>query len=704
MCSLKGPSLLLVALLAVLAPAATNGVTSNSNAAFAGEDNPFGAFSGFGDPSSGFMRKRATFVGSYQIEKGTRAGRLAIEATIQPDWHIYSTTQPSGGPQPTRIQVAASRDFEVVGQLVLESDPIVREDEAFPGVSVEELTGDVRWTVPIRVADHADLETLNVEVTINGQACETSGLCELVSERLTDVSFAGYYESVQATGRYQDPSGHIVVLGHVEPKVVRPGNTVNLVLAAELQPDWHIYRHAETDPQIVSKPTLIVLTKTSGWSFGEPIESVKPIQKESGLPEEPVLYYHEGNVSWTIPIEIPANTPNGDYAILGAIAYQTCTPTTCDPPTAVRFEVTVAVGDQAAQERVALAFSPGTYQEVAQQAVAQAARKSAPRTAATAATQQTWGDKSLIIVLSLAFLAGLALNVMPCVLPVIGLKVMSFVQQAGGSRWEVFSLNMWFSLGLLTVFWVLAGAAALAHVGILRQFGWGQHFESVGFTVTMIGVVFAFALSFLGVWEIPIPGFVSGGTMQGAAAKEGAVGAFSKGVLSTILATPCAGPLIVPAVNWAIAQPATMTFLAFTSIGLGMAAPYLLVGAFPQLIRALPKPGAWMETFKQLMGFLLLATVVWLFTTVGEKWTTATLTLLLGIGLACWSIGRISIVASFGRKFVGWVGAGVIVVLAALLGFVVLGQKLDWEPFSRVALDNYLREGRTVLVDFTADW
>ncbi len=135
----------------------------------------------------------------------------------------------------------------------------------------------------------------------------------------------------------------------------------------------------------------------------------------------------------------------------------------------------------------------------------------------------------------------------------------------------------------------------------------------------MIGIVFAFGLSFLGVWEIPIPGFVGSSTVQGAAEREGAIGAFSKGVLSTVLATPCAGPLLVPAVSWAIAQPAWLTFLAFTCIGLGMATPYLLIGAFPQLISFLPKPGQWMDTFKQLMGFLLLGTVVFLFCLVGTE-------------------------------------------------------------------------------------
>jgi thiol:disulfide interchange protein len=162
--------------------------------------------------------------------------------------------------------------------------------------------------------------------------------------------------------------------------------------------------------------------------------------------------------------------------------------------------------------------------------------------------------------------------------------------------------------------------------------------------------------------------------------------------------------LVVPAVNWAITQPATLTFLAFTFIGLGMAAPYLMVGAFPQMINLLPKPGAWMETFKQLMGFLLAGTVIWLFTSLEQKWVIPTMTMLLGVGLACWLVGRIPVVATLLGKFAGWAGAVVVIVLFALLGFIVLAEKQEWEPFTRVALDNHLEQGRTVLIDFTANW
>ena len=138
----------------------------------------------------------------------------------------------------------------------------------------------------------------------------------------------------------------------------------------------------------------------------------------------------------------------------------------------------------------------------------------------------------------MGFLGGLILNLMPCVLPVIGLKILSFLEQSGHSRRHALVLNVWYSLGLLSVFLVLATLA------VTLGFGWGQLFGYNGFNVTLAAIVFAMGLSYLGVWEVPIPGFVGRGKTVELAEKEGFAGAFSKGVLTTILATPCSAPFL----------------------------------------------------------------------------------------------------------------------------------------------------------------
>lgn len=296
---------------------------------------------------------------------------------------------------------------------------------------------------------------------------------------------------------------------------------------------------------------------------------------------------------------------------------------------------------------------------------------------------------------------------MPCVLPVIGLKVMSFVQQAGQSRGQALALNLWYTLGILAVFWTLAGFAIFAGLS------WGEQFGSSGFNIVMIGIVFAMALSMLGVWEIPIPGFVGGNTAHELGKKEGPVGAFLKGVVTTLLATPCTGPGMAVALGWAVRQPAAVTLLVFTVLGLGMALPYLVIGAFPQLVKFLPKPGAWMETFKQLMGFILLATAVWLMNALPIELLLPTVALLAGIGFACWVFARTPGYAPLGDRLQTYALSAALVAASAVFSYGWLAKpqaanvvaNSEWQPFTLANLGAAtLADRQTVLVDFSAEW
>ena len=330
--------------------------------------------------------------------------------------------------------------------------------------------------------------------------------------------------------------------------------------------------------------------------------------------------------------------------------------------------------------------------------------------------------------IGIALLGGFILNFMPCVLPVIGLKILSFVDQAGESRSRAFSLNVWYSLGMLSVFMVLATLASGWNLG------WGQQSQSDAFNITMAAIVFVMGLSFLGVWEIPIPGFVGSGTAGELAEREGGAGAFSKGVVTTILAVPCSGPFLGTALAWSAGKSVVTVYMIFVFIALGMACPYLLIGAFPALIRFLPKPGDWMETFKQVMGFVLLATVVWICSYVHWVYLLPTLMFLFALWAACWWIGRTPVTANQALKFRAWAIAGAFSAGIGMLAFMGLaqvmqqrfvadalraaeevsatktgesgdeGHLLPWKPFSFESLQSFTNDKKTVLVDFTADW
>lgn len=306
---------------------------------------------------------------------------------------------------------------------------------------------------------------------------------------------------------------------------------------------------------------------------------------------------------------------------------------------------------------------------------------------------------SLISYLGMAFLAGLILNAMPCVLPVIGLKVMSFVKQAGENRYRVLMLNLAFSAGLMVVFLLIATLAAFFGMG------WGDWLtKSLAGSIIITGVVFVFALSMLGVWEIPIPGLASGGGKK----EDGLSGAFALGILTTILATPCTGPMLVPATAVVVGQPAWVAYLIFTSLGLGMALPYILIGIFPKLVSWLPKPGPWMDTFKQITGFILLGTVVFLLAGFSEEprsdYLVATLTALLGIGFGCWWIGSAAYFTEKRRRQKAWiVGIGLITTTCSL-AFAFMGPpafELDWRRFNTAEMKELAAKNQLVLIDFT---
>ncbi len=396
------------------------------------------------------------------------------------------------------------------------------------------------------------------------------------------------------------------------------------------------------------------------------------------------LREHEGQVTWYAPIELAAEVDPTTLTVEGLIHLQACNPQTCIP---LDLSFAAKLGRD-------LPIPPDPR---------------LPGKQPTEAGNQSAGSElSLWSVVGYAVLGGLILNLMPCVLPVIGLKVLSFAKQGGQSRLQILGLNLAYVAGMLLVFLLLATLAALMKLGLSNEsFGWGELNTLTWFKVGMSSLVFAMALSFLGVWEIPIPGFASSGKATELSAREGAMGAFTMGIFTTILATPCSGPFLGPVFGYTLSQSPLVIYLVFGSVGFGMALPYLLIGAVPSLVSWLPKPGAWMDTFKQLLGFVLLATVVWLLSSIHPNYFIATLSLLFGIWFACWWIGRTSLTAPAPVRQTAWIGGIGVAILIGVGAFHFLtpGKSLlPWQPYSRAALAAARAEGKTVLVDFTAQW
>jgi thiol:disulfide interchange protein/DsbC/DsbD-like thiol-disulfide interchange protein len=289
-------------------------------------------------------------------------------------------------------------------------------------------------------------------------------------------------------------------------------------------------------------------------------------------------------------------------------------------------------------------------------------------------------------ILAAAFVGGLILNLMPCVLPVLSLKVFSLIRHAGEDAGGAWKQGLAFAAGVLISFWILAGLLiALESAG--QHLGWGFQMQSPGFVLALIFLFFLLGLNLFGVFELGTS--LVGLDVKATSGLGGLASSFGNGALATLAATPCTAPFMGSAVGFAAQQPAAISLLVFTALALGMAAPYLALTAFPGALRLVPKPGAWMETLKQFMGFLLMGTVIFLVYVFGALTNEDSVPMLLGsllaAAVAAWVFGRIRLANQAPSATSAMAKDG-------------------WQPWTPAAVQAALTKGQPVFVDFTAAW
>jgi len=327
--------------------------------------------------------------------------------------------------------------------------------------------------------------------------------------------------------------------------------------------------------------------------------------------------------------------------------------------------------------------------------------------------------RGIFTFLLFGFIGGFILNLMPCVLPVISLKIFGFVQQAGQSRQKIFRSGIAFALGIFAWFIALA-LLLIALKGAGREVTWGGfQFTNAYFVLVLSVIVLVFALNLFGVFEISLPQSMTRGLLSTTQRKDD-LGSFFQGVFATVLATPCTAPFLGTALGFAFSQSPVVILAMFVAIAAGMSAPYFLLSAQPAWLRFLPRPGPWMTHVKQFMGFLLLATLLFLLYVLGAQrglegaiWASC---FLLVISVACWMKGAFVVPTASAAK------RGVAVVLMLMLvlmsGIYFIGDKFhsaniasadsrlrgDWQAFTPERLQAELEQGHPVFVDFTAAW
>ena len=320
---------------------------------------------------------------------------------------------------------------------------------------------------------------------------------------------------------------------------------------------------------------------------------------------------------------------------------------------------------------------------------------------------------SLLRVLGLAFVGGLILNLMPCVFPVLFLKGLSLVNAGREDRRTLRLHGFVYTAGIVLSFWLLVAVLLLLRAAGSRL-GWGFQFQSPVFLALMSQLLFFLGLSLAGQFEIGLTLTSAGG---GLASKSGSAGSFFTGVLAVVVATPCTAPFMGVATGYALSQPAVVTFVVFTALALGLAAPYVALTFQPSWTRLLPRPGPWMEVLKQAVSVPIFATVIWLAWVLAQAYGAGVLAALLAefllLAIAGWILGR------WPARRAGFAAAGIVIACGIALSVMAprnLATEVrappaasgtvaaEWAPWSSQAVASALQQGHPVLVDFTANW
>ena len=485
---------------------------------------------------------------------------------------------------------------------------------------------------------------------------------------------------------------------------LQKGSTV--IVDIVIPDNWHVNANIAADEFL--KPSSIEIS-AKGIHFGEP-KWPEPIKEYSEALDLENLVF-----KGYFQIKLPVDSVEAGYDSLTTQAtfhYQACDNSICLAPSSVTF----GVG--------ATGFKSKTQQAPGLKKNDDEDQGNAPETLTDPAENLAGGGfTSTLILLLSALFVGLILNLMPCVLPVLSLKLFSLIKQSGESRSRLLALGTATTVGILASFWLLAAIVAAVKAGGGNA-GWGMQFQSAGFIAFMVVILSAFAMSFFGVFEIWLPGSATT-KMDSAGRKNGLLGAFFTGALLVLLSTPCSAPFLGTAMGFAFTASTPVLFLFFTAAGVGLALPYMLVSAFPSILKAFPKPGAWMVTLQKIMGVLLLGTVAWLLWVVREQAGN--------FGMAIFAvIAFLSVILSFaigkiappGVTFIREVASIVIsIILLAVFWFTFAAPKYEaevdaifdaraaqlitedgWYRYTPELIEDFAKYGRTVFIDATADW
>ncbi|WP_115560392.1 protein-disulfide reductase DsbD family protein [Xanthomonas arboricola] len=633
---------------------------------------------------------------------------IGLTWKIAPGYYLYRH----------RISVKSGQGFSA-GDLTLPEGES-KHDEFFGQVQT------YRKQLQATLAGKADPALKTAVLQVQYQGCADAGVCSPPQRREIRVTLPGAQAAGAAASTPQRENlGALVPRAAPGPRLFgAPGQTAgvdalplpaeqaftfeaivgdgnSLLLRFTPAPGYYLYRDR----------TSLAVEGSSGVRTGLPRWPQGKTHRDEHFGDV-VVYFDQAEVT------LPLLRERADPARVTLVAtFQGCqTDGICSPPMTRRVTLDLPAGTVSPQNQAQAAplmISPLAAGQTPPGPAPATASGGKTQPAPTAAadnpqrTQPPHTDKGLLAMLALALLGGLVLNLMPCVLPILSLKVLGLAH-SGESRNHARSHAIWYSLGVLVSFAAIGGLViALRAAG--QAAGWGFQLQQPWFVAALAYLMFAVGLSLSGVFTL---GSNLGGIGQSLAARNGPLGDFFTGVLACVVASPCIAPFMGTALAYAFTAPAPLAMLVFLALGLGLALPFLLIGFIPSLARRLPTPGAWMETLKQVLAFPMYLTAIWLLWVLGKQRGVDALALmlvgatLLALGLWCFERSR------WNSNRAGMRLAVAMLVLAIVPVVGVTRLRLPAATaasegavaFSPQLLDRLRADNRVVFVNMTADW
>jgi thiol:disulfide interchange protein len=464
----------------------------------------------------------------------------------------------------------------------------------------------------------------------------------------------------------------------LDKAALHAGDSGTVAVIVQVKPGLHAQSHTPLNTGGVSYIPLVVTPKAdASVTFGTPIY---PPGEIKNYPALGTVNVYAGKIVVQVPFTVESNTPVGKLAIAGKVHLQACNDSSCFRPEDIPFSIDADI--------------------VAAGTVVTASHSDLFKAPAAAPTEAPADIKAIFAMFGLAFVIGIIFNAMPCVLPVVPLKIMGFYEVSQHNRAKAIALGGVFSLGLIASFGVLA----VLVVG-LRVLNWGGLFQELWFTIAIVAVLTVMAFSLLGVFTVNLPSAV----YQFSPRHDTYVGNFLFGILTAALSTPCTFGMFVFLLTWSLAEPTPIGVGAIMMVGVGMAFPYFVLSAFPEVARKFPRTGPWAEVVKQMMAFLLLGTAVYFAQPLYERfvsdsafwWTMFAVVVAAAVFLMFRTI-------QLSKTTRPRVIAGVVALTMLIPSFWAVRrltyQPYDWQPYTEKTLATAQASGKPVLIDFTATW